>query len=71
MKDSVTYQAIVEEGVVKARQEVLLQLGQERFGPPGEATEMAVRGITDPGRLARLIARLLRVSSWQELLAVP
>ncbi len=75
MKESVTYQAIVEEGEVKgkveARQEVLLQLGRKRFGTPNPVSEMALRGITDPDRLSRLIDALLDVSSWEELLATP
>ena len=73
MKESVTYQAIVEEGEVKgkveARQEVILQLGRRRFGTPTPASEIALRGITDPDRLTRLIDGLLDVASWEELLA--
>lgn len=71
MKESVTYQAIVEEGVVKARQEVLLRLGRRRFGNPAESIEHALRGITDPERLERLIDQLLDTTGWDELLAVP
>ena len=75
MKESVTYQAIVEEGrvegIVRARQEVLLQLGRKRFGTPNPLSETALRSVTDPDRLARLIDALLDVSSWQELLATP
>ena len=73
MKESVTYQAIVEEGKiegkVEARQEDLLQLGRRRFGMPNPAAETALRGIADADRLARLIEALLDVSSWEELLA--
>ncbi len=71
MKESVTYQAIVEEGKVEARQEVLLQLGRRQFGMPDPAADIALRGITDPDRLTRLIDALLAVSSWDELLATP
>jgi hypothetical protein len=75
MKDSVTYQAIVEEGEIKgilrARQEVLLQLGGRRFDVPSKATETALRSIADPGRLARMIGALLDVTNWDELLATP
>ncbi len=75
MKESVTYQAIVEEGEVKgkveARQEVLLQLGRKRLGMPDPSSETALRSITDPDRLTRLIDALLDVSSWDELLATP
>ena len=77
MKESVTYQSIVEEGEVKgraegkveARQEVLLQLGRKQFGIPDPASETSLRGITDPDRLTRLIDALFDVSSWEELLA--
>jgi hypothetical protein len=75
MKESVTYQAIVEEGETKgalrARQEDLLLLGRKRFGAPSPASEAALRGISDPDRLARLIDALLEVSSWDGLLATP
>ena len=69
MKDSFTYQAIVEEGVVKARQEALLELGRKRFGALDQSQETALRAVTDPDRLARMIDVLLDVSSWDELLA--
>jgi hypothetical protein len=71
MKESVTYQAIVEEGKVEARQEVLLELGQKRFGPPNKTTESVVRAIRDLERLKQLSDRLLEASSWQELLNTP
>ncbi len=77
MKESVTYQAIVEEGraegevkgMLRARQDDLLQLGRLRFGPPSIETETALRAITDPDRLSRMVGALLDVSSWEELLA--
>ncbi len=75
MKESVTYQAIVEEGEVKgmlrARLDDLFLLGRRRLGEPETASEIALRGITDPDRLARMIGKLLDVSSWEELLATP
>jgi predicted transposase YdaD len=71
MKESVTYQAIVEEGMVKDRQDVLLEQGAVRFGTPSPIVEMAVRSITDLGRLKKLTQRLLNVSSWDELLTSP
>ena len=67
MKDSVTYQANVEEGKI----DDLLRLGQRRFGAPSIAAEAALRAITDVERLARLIDRLLDASSWEELLSTP
>jgi predicted transposase YdaD len=83
MKESVTYQAIVEEGVEKGKLEgklegrleeartMLLEFGAERFGTPGQEVETAIGRITDVERLRRLGRRLLHVSSWQELLATP
>ncbi len=75
IEESVTYQAIVEEGEIKgtvrARQDDILQLGRRRFGSTSPNTEAALRGITDPERLTRLVDALLDVSSWDELLATP
>ena len=83
MKESVTYQAIVEEGVEKGRVEgrregrleearqTLLDLGAERLGAPGEEVQAAVRGIIDLERLRRLRHRLFHVSTWEDLLAPP
>ncbi len=83
MKESVTYQAIVEEGeikgraegrvegMVRARQDDLLRLGRRRFGAPNPDTETVLRAVADPERLARFLDALLDVSSWDELLATP
>jgi hypothetical protein len=71
IKESDTYQAIVEEGLVKGTQDVLLRQGRKEFGVPDEQTENALRGITDLDRLNYLGERLLDVSTWVELLAVP
>ena len=73
MKESVTYQAIVEEGVEKGRLEearqMLLDLGTERLGEPSEDVERAIGRIADLERLRRLGRRLMHVATWQELLA--
>jgi hypothetical protein len=71
MKESVTYQAIVEEGVVQARKEDLLFIGRRRFGPPKKRITAALEGIVDEARLKRLIEHSFDVSSWDELLALP
>ena len=71
MKESATYQAIVEEGIVKGRQDVLLEQGREKFGSPSPDIEGRVRSITDLDRLRQLTKRLLSVSTWDELLAKP
>ena len=79
MKESVTYQAILEEGeakgefkgMLRARQDDLLRLGRRRFGVPGADTESALRSVADTERLTRFVDALLDVSSWDELLATP
>jgi hypothetical protein len=71
MKDSVTYQAILEEGEAREARRILLRMGQKRFGPPGEAIVAAIDGITDREQVEALTERLLDVSSWDELLAPP
>jgi hypothetical protein len=73
MRDSSTYQAILDEGRVEGRVEgerrLLLLLGTPRFGEPDAATRTRIESITDSETLERLAARLLSTSSWDELLA--
>jgi predicted transposase YdaD len=72
MKESTTYQAILEEGKQEGRAEearaVLLRLGRKRLGPPDAASLGALQSITDVDRLEGLAERVLEVSSWEELL---
>jgi predicted transposase YdaD len=75
MKESVTYQAILEEGEAKgmiagARQ-LLIELGSDRFGPPDARTAATLDRIRDLQRLKELGVRLLRARNWQELLGSP
>ncbi len=79
MKESVTYQAILEEGEVKGRnegavaeaQKFLLRQGQIRFGSPDARIRSVLEGITDVERLEALGERLLNVANWEELLGSP
>ncbi|MCS6861010.1 MAG: DUF4351 domain-containing protein [Abditibacteriales bacterium] len=72
MKESVTYQAILEEGRTEGKtreaRTILLLQGTKRFGPPSEETRAALEAITSVERLEYLAQRLLDVSSWEELL---
>jgi predicted transposase YdaD len=80
MRDSETYQAILDEGRVegenKGRAEgqteearkLLLRLGRKHLGEPGATVEAAVRAITDVERLEVLVERLTDVAGWQDLL---
>ena len=72
MKESVTYQAIIEEGEAKgkaleARKMIVLQ-GGSKFGKPSAEVEAALNALSDVRKLEKLGVRLLRVSSWEELL---
>ena len=77
MKESVTYQAILEEGRVlgieagradEARR-ILLNLGTKRFGKPSAKHRKTVAAIAEPAVLEALATRSLEVESWTELLA--
>jgi predicted transposase YdaD len=73
MRDSLTYQAILEEGREEGRAEgerrALLRWGTARLGPPDDATRSQIEAISDIETLDRLTDRLLTASSWGELLA--
>jgi hypothetical protein len=74
MKESVTYQAIIEEGYAKGRllqaRKSLLRLGELKFGEPAsESARATVEAIDDVDLLEQLIGRVLRMRPWDELLA--
>ncbi len=76
MRESVTFQAILREGLEEGREEgeilgeraVILRLGEKRFGTPTKGTVDALNAITDRAELEALSLRLLEVESWNELL---
>lgn len=69
MRDSSTYQAILDEGRAEGERRLLLLIGESRFGPPDDATRSTLDAITDAEILEQLARRLMTVSSWTELLA--
>jgi predicted transposase YdaD len=81
MRESVTYQAILEEGRkegekrgwrrgrIRELHRVILRLGRVRFGEADEAVRQQIEAIRDIDRLEGLTERLVIVSSWQELMA--
>jgi predicted transposase YdaD len=87
MKESSTYQAILEEGRAEGRVEgraegqtegavvearkVLRLLGDEAFGPPDARTAAEIDQCADLARLEELLRRLRTAGSWQELLGQP
>ncbi len=54
MKDSMTYQATLEDGRIEEAQRVILQLGTKKFGPPAEAARAMVTAILDRERRERI-----------------
>ena len=69
MKESVTYQAIIEEGRVEAIREALLHLAVRKLGKPDRKTAKSISIISDYEQLLRLHDRVQDVDSWQELLS--
>jgi hypothetical protein len=77
MEDSVTYQAIIQEGVAKGERQgklreartLVLNLARRRFGPPPAEIQAALERISDLERLENMHGRVLDVSGWEELLA--
>jgi hypothetical protein len=77
MRESSTYQAILEEGrvegevrgrVAEARQ-IILDLGTSKFGAPDAATVAFLDRLDDVDTLHRLAVGTLTASTWEELLA--
>jgi predicted transposase YdaD len=72
MKESVTYQAIVEEGTLKEALRFLLRVGLERFKTPPSPKQMQkLEAIQDANALEDLTGPLLRVNNWDEFLNTP
>ena len=74
MKESSTYQAILQEGKAEGKAEearrMLLLQGRDRFGEPSAKIVALLDAVTDLGGLEALGLRLLRVKTWEELLGV-
>jgi hypothetical protein len=61
----------LQAGRIEEGQRLLLRLGRTRYGTPDPVTEVQLRSIQDLDRLERLADVMLKVQSWQELLATP
>jgi predicted transposase YdaD len=76
MRDSLTYQAILEEGREEGREEgqvqgerrALLRVGTARLGPPDDNIRSRIEAINDLDSLDRLMDRMLTALNWTELL---
>jgi predicted transposase YdaD len=83
MKESVTYQAILEEGEAKGLEKgkaegalaeikkMLRRVGEDHLGVPNAATAQALEQLNDLPRLEEMLVRVPHVHSWQELLGRP
>ncbi len=71
--ESVTYEVIRKREFKRHARQTLLRLGQSRFGPAGAETRAAIEAIDDLDRLDQLLDldRILKATSWDELLAMP
>ena len=73
MRESVTYQEILEEGreegQVQGERRLLLLLGTSKFWTPSDTECQDIESISDLAELDRLAQRLLTASSWDELMA--
>lgn len=80
MKESSTYQLILEEGEKKGRmegrmegqleqaQKSILLIGTKRLGQPSEEVRSAIHAISSQEVLDMMVSRLLEVESWDEIL---
>ena len=80
MKESSTYQAILDEGRAEGRakghaegavaeaRKLLRRLGDQRYGSPDARTASAIESIFDLDQLEHLCDRLPMAKSWKELL---
>ncbi len=69
MEESVTYQAIVDTGMLKSARQALLKLGEIRLGRPNRKVVSRVERIADHDRLQMLLQRMMTADSWEELMA--
>jgi len=75
MKESTTYQAILEEGEAKGKlaeaKRLLRVLAEHRWGAPDSHSANALERIGEVQRLEELALRVYQVNSWHELLELP
>ena len=77
MKESTTYQAILQEGLqeglvegaVNEARKLLVKLGSKQLGRPSARIQTALSKIANLDRLESLIERLGAVKTWNALLA--
>lgn len=70
-QESDTYLAILDEGQEKGRREDILAVGEERLGTPEEAIASQLALIVDLACLKRMLRRVAKAATWQEILETP
>ncbi len=68
MRESDTYQAILEEGGLNEARKLLVRLGTKRLGPLTPADTHTIASISSPEALEALIERVFAVETWEEVL---
>jgi hypothetical protein len=68
MEESATFQAIIEEGALREAKRTLLRQGSQLIGPPPSEVAAVIDGISSLERLDELLMRVLKASSWEDLL---
>lgn len=71
MKESVIYQAILEEGKADEARRMLLLFARDKFGEPPAEVQAALDAVVDVNRLEELAPQVMHVASWHELLGLP
>ena len=73
MRESVTYQIILEEGREEGRVQearaLIRDLGTQKMGSPDAATVASIEAVDDLEMLHRMSRAVLHANTWQELLA--
>jgi hypothetical protein len=74
MHESVAWDEIEEEGLMKGEMLAILKFARKRFGEPDAKTLAALKAIQDRERVERMLERMtevkVNVKSWKALLAV-
>ena len=71
MRDSASYQALVEEGQVMQARADIRRIAEKRFGRADKAMLDQLACTTDLDHLDRIYDRILEAKDWQDLLGTP
>jgi hypothetical protein len=69
MEESDTFLAIIDEGRLREAKQVVVRLGQIRFGPLDPALKAILDVMNDLDRLERMLASILTAPGWAGVFA--